>query len=348
VKETTVMIWLRRVGVRRLLVSLWAVSLFTLAFPARAQAQAEGPGTHVVAAGETLSEIARQHGTDVATLLELNGLSDANFVYSGQQLVVSGRSGNQARRQDAEVESEQPNRQQQNSGWEPQNAGAPYQRAGVAWEPESVQFSPYRDPKPRQVGHEGDESVEDEEARYTRPDDSWEPPSSQRSRYNPEWEGVHDESRAYRPGDAYEPKSSWEPQSNAQSGREEELSGEKWIDIDIGDQVLTAYQGDTAVRTFTISSGSKRYPTVTGSFRTYARIELQDMSGGSQAAGDYYFQPDVPWVQYFFEGYAIHGAYWHNQFGTPIGHGCINMRVEESRWLYDWTGVTGIRVEVHH
>jgi lipoprotein-anchoring transpeptidase ErfK/SrfK len=131
------------------------------------------------------------------------------------------------------------------------------------------------------------------------------------------------------------------------ASREAELSGEKWIDIDIGDQVLTAYQGDTVVRTFTISSGSSRYPTVTGSFRTYSRTEMQDMSGGSHAAGDYYFQADVPWVQYFFEGYAIHGAYWHNQFGTPIGHGCINMRVEESRWLYEWAGELGIRVEVH-
>jgi lipoprotein-anchoring transpeptidase ErfK/SrfK len=128
---------------------------------------------------------------------------------------------------------------------------------------------------------------------------------------------------------------------------EEELTGEKWVEVDISDQRLYAYQGDTLVREFVISSGSARYPTVTGSFRTYARFEEVDMSGGSEAAGDYYFQADVPWVQYFYDGYALHGAYWHNQFGTPIGHGCINMRVDESQWLYEWTAVAGIRVEVH-
>jgi lipoprotein-anchoring transpeptidase ErfK/SrfK len=156
-----------------------------------------------------------------------------------------------------------------------------------------------------------------------------------------EWDWVHDNDSPYFPGQ------SWEPPQTVRGANGLELTGEKWIDIDIGDQTLTAYQGDTAIRYFSISSGSARYPTVQGTFYTYSRTELQDMSGGSEAAGDYYYQPDVPWVQYFFEGYAIHGAYWHNQFGTPIGHGCINMRVDESQWLYEWTGVTGIRVEVH-
>ena len=136
---------LRRVGVHWLLVSLWAASLFTLAFPARAQAQAGGTGTHVVAAGETLSEIARQYGTDVASLLKLNGLQDANFVYAGQQLVVSGDGASQSRWQDAEVERATP--RQQESNWGAQNSNAPYQRAGLAWEPDAVSHSPYRDPQ---------------------------------------------------------------------------------------------------------------------------------------------------------------------------------------------------------
>jgi lipoprotein-anchoring transpeptidase ErfK/SrfK len=336
-KETTAMNWSRRVVVHILLAGVWAVSLLALVYPARVQAQGGGGSVHVVEAGETLSQIARRYGTDVATLLELNGLSNANFVYSGQQLVVSGGGGQQSQWQDEQPERYAPNSARQDTSWEEQNSGGPYQRAGVGWEPQATQRSPYRDPQPSETQWADGNPVAS---------DSWESPNSQRNPYLEDWEPLHSEGNAYPPGRSWEPTDSQQSSRKA-SERSEALTGEKWIDIDIGDQVLTAYQGDTVVRTFVISSGSARYPTVTGTFYTYARIEIQDMSGGSQAAGDYYFQADVPWVQYFFEGYAIHGAYWHNSFGTPIGHGCINMRVEESRWLYDWAEVTGIRVEVH-
>jgi LysM repeat protein len=321
---------------------MWAVSLLLLVYPARAQAQAGGGGTHVVAAGETLSQIARNYGVDVATLLELNGLSNANLVYVGQQLVVSGGGweeprGEQPRWQEEEVASSPQGYNRQGVGWEPQQSGQPYQRAGVGWQPQGSPGGPTRPGVAWEPQNSQGDSYQDDYQEEVE----WESAPAQRSPYLEEWESVHSERGSNPPG------SSWEPRQSAEVGRGEELSGEKWIDIDIGDQVLTAYQGDTAVRFFIISSGSARYPTVTGSFRTYARTELQDMSGGSQAAGDYYFQADVPWVQYFFEDYAIHGAYWHNSFGTPIGHGCINMRVDDSRWLYEWTGVAGIRVEVH-
>jgi lipoprotein-anchoring transpeptidase ErfK/SrfK len=117
---------------------------------------------------------------------------------------------------------------------------------------------------------------------------------------------------------------------------EEELTGEKWIDIDLSEQRLTAYQGDTAVRSFSISSGGTGHETVTGSFRIWAKVARQDMSGGSRAAGTYYYVPNVPWVQYFYADYSIHGADWHNNFGWAVTHGCVNMRVEEARWLFEW------------
>ncbi len=296
--------WSKRIVVRMLLTGMWTLSLFTLVYPARAQAQGGEGAIHRVVAGETLSQIARQYDTDVATLLELNGLVNANVVYVGQQLIVAGGGWAQPNREQPRWQDEEssadgpaePSYNRQGVGWEPQQSRQAYQRAGVAWEPQRNDRNAYR-------------------------------------------EGAERESRQ---------ESQWQPQPRAGSGRAVDASGEKWIDIDIGDQMLTAYQGDTAVRFFIISSGSSYYPTVTGSFRTYSRTEMQDMSGGSKSAGDYYFQADVPWVQYFFEGYAIHGAYRHNRFGTPVGHGCINMRVDESQWLYEWAGVTGIRVEVHN
>ncbi|MCC6455903.1 MAG: L,D-transpeptidase family protein [Caldilineaceae bacterium] len=152
------------------------------------------------------------------------------------------------------------------------------------------------------------------------------------------------------------------PQAEPQWG--EGLTGEKWIDIDLTAQTLTAYQGDTAVRSFVISSGSTGHETVTGSFRIWAKVARQDMSGGSRAAGNYYYVPNVPWVQYFYADYSIHGADWHNSFGWAVSHGCVNMRVDEARWLFEWAepsmdpamvesatwlfpGGDGTRVEVH-
>jgi len=115
------------------------------------------------------------------------------------------------------------------------------------------------------------------------------------------------------------------------------MAGEKWIDVDLSAQRVTAYEGMTAVRTFIISSGLPRTPTVTGTFRIQSKVVAQLMEGGSREDGDYYYLPNVPWVQFFYQGYSFHGTYWHDKFGRPMSHGCINMRTEDAKWLFDWT-----------
>ena len=110
----------------------------------------------------------------------------------------------------------------------------------------------------------------------------------------------------------------------------------KWVDVDLSEQRAVAFEGMRPVETFVISSGRSNTPTVTGVFRIWAKVPLQRMSGGSRAAGTYYDLPNVPWVQYFFEDYSFHGTYWHNSFGRPMSHGCINMRNDDARWLYEW------------
>jgi LysM repeat protein len=111
---------------------------------------------------------------------------------------------------------------------------------------------------------------------------------------------------------------------------------EKWIDVDLSAQTVTAYEGAVPVNHFIISSGLPGTPTVTGEFRIWAKTSIQDMYGGNRASGDYYYLEDVQWVQYFFEDYAFHAAYWHNNFGQPMSRGCINMRTEDAKWLFDW------------
>jgi len=111
---------------------------------------------------------------------------------------------------------------------------------------------------------------------------------------------------------------------------------EKWIDVDLRTQTVTAYEGAVPMNRFIISSGLPGTPTVTGEFRIWAKTSIQDMYGGNRASGDYYYLEDVQWVQYFFEDYAFHAAYWHSNFGQPMSRGCINMRTEDAKWLFDW------------
>jgi lipoprotein-anchoring transpeptidase ErfK/SrfK len=107
-------------------------------------------------------------------------------------------------------------------------------------------------------------------------------------------------------------------------------SGRKWIEVNLSTQTLTAWQGDVPVMVSTISSGKSATPTVTGRFQIGTKYTSQRMYGPG------YDIPGVPWVMYFFADYAIHGAYWHNRFGTPTSHGCVNMRPTEAEALWNW------------
>jgi len=112
--------------------------------------------------------------------------------------------------------------------------------------------------------------------------------------------------------------------------------GEKWIEIDLDNQKLYAHEGETIVYEFPISSGLPWTPTITGEFRIWAKIKYTRMRGGCEI-NDCYDLPNVPYTQYFYKGYALHGAYWHNDFGRPRSHGCVNLRIPDAEKLYYWT-----------
>lgn len=122
-------------------------------------------------------------------------------------------------------------------------------------------------------------------------------------------------------------------------------SGEKWIDVNLTTQRLTAYEGQTPVYWAVVSTGLARYPTVTGTYYTYVKYRYDDMTGGTGA--DYYYLPDVPYVMYFYRGYGIHGTYWHNNFGTPMSHGCVNLTIADAEWVYNWAPL-GTKVVTHY
>lgn len=118
-------------------------------------------------------------------------------------------------------------------------------------------------------------------------------------------------------------------------------NGQRWIEVNLSEQRVYAYEGDTIVNSFLVSTGVEATPTVTGEYRIYVKVRIQDMSGPG------YYLPDVPWIMYFYEGYGFHGTYWHNNFGTPMSRGCVNMRIEDAAWLYDWASV-GTLVNIHY
>jgi lipoprotein-anchoring transpeptidase ErfK/SrfK len=118
-------------------------------------------------------------------------------------------------------------------------------------------------------------------------------------------------------------------------------NGMRWIDIDLTNQAVYAYEGDVMINSFIVSTGTWLTPTVTGQYKVYVKYRYDDMSGPG------YFLPDVPYVMYFYKGYGLHGTYWHNNFGTPMSHGCINLRTDDAAWLFDWASI-GTVVNVHY
>ncbi|MEP7137261.1 MAG: L,D-transpeptidase family protein [Chloroflexota bacterium] len=117
--------------------------------------------------------------------------------------------------------------------------------------------------------------------------------------------------------------------------------GARWIDVNLSTQSVYAYEGDTVVNSFIVSTGTSLHPTVTGKFKIWIKLKSTDMSGPG------YYLPNVPYVMYFYKGYGLHGTYWHSNFGTPMSHGCVNLRTSDAEWLYYWAS-EGTVVNVHY
>jgi lipoprotein-anchoring transpeptidase ErfK/SrfK len=122
----------------------------------------------------------------------------------------------------------------------------------------------------------------------------------------------------------------------------------KWIEINLSiPQKLTAWEGNNAVYSTLVSAGVPAHPTPLGTFQVYWKLPYDDMTGGNAGTDDYYYLPNVPNVMYFYQGgYAIHGAYWHANFGYPVSHDCINLPLDAA-WMYNWTPV-GTQVWIHY
>ena len=257
-----------------------------LSTPSIALADPSTPNrVHIVRRGENLSTIAARYGTTVSAIVRQNGIRNPNRIYVGQRLVIPGGSP---------MPTNPPTNPPTTSSVHIVRRGETL--SGIAWRYRTTIGAIARANGLRNINF------------------------------------IYPGQRLIISGRTGGPNPTPQPNPPA--------SGAKWIDIDLSEQRLRAYQGNTVVSSTIVSTGRAPYYTPRGRFRIVSKLRAQAMSGPG------YYLPNVPHVMYFYRGYAIHGTYWHNLFGTPMSHGCINVNLTDAAWLYGWTPI-GTLVVIH-
>ncbi len=119
--------------------------------------------------------------------------------------------------------------------------------------------------------------------------------------------------------------------------RPPDVQADRWISINLYEQTLAVYESGRLIYATLVSTGLDGWWTQPGTFQVYKKLEADPMAGSFTAdRSDYYYLEDVPWILYFDQSRALHGAYWHNGYGYPRSHGCVNLSPADAHWLYDW------------
>jgi LysM repeat protein len=319
---------------KRLIVSILVVMALSLACPAMAQ----GSVIHVVQRGENLTRIAARYRTTPQAIAAANGLANLNFVWVGQRLrIPSGSSG--APSYSATYVVQRGDTLARIAARHGTTIRALAAANGIT----NINFvwvgQRLRVPSGYSTPSSGGTASGGTSYRVRRGDtltaiaarhgvSMW-----TLARYN----GISNPSRIYVGQVIRIPGGSAPSQPSAPSGG----TGGRWIDVNLSAQRITAYQGNTAVRSSLVSTGLPRTPTPTGRFyiqRKYASVAM---------SGPGYYLPAVPYSMFFYAGYAIHGTYWHSNFGRPMSHGCINLPTGEAAWFYSFAPI-GTPVYIHY
>lgn len=129
----------------------------------------------------------------------------------------------------------------------------------------------------------------------------------------------------------------WEISPGERKVLGEATGEEKWIEVDLSEQKLRAWEGNNLFLETLISSGKPWTPTVAGEFRIWSKFKYAKMEGGGKGTKSYYYLPNVPYIMYFHKDYGLHGTYWHNNFGNTMSHGCVNLPTPVAEKLFYWT-----------
>ncbi len=269
--------------------------------PVEKPAPAPQADTHTVQRGETLFRIAKTYGVDLDALARANGIADATKIHSGLVLRVS-RLGSVS----APAASAKP---------DPQPPAAPAAD------------------RKRYLVQRGD-SLSEIGARLNM---SWQAIADVNGITDPNAlkAGLslllpnHKELAKYSPGNSNAKNfyfgSVDHPGPRIGVGRE--------IVVQLSTQTAYAYENGVLQKRALISSGLPKTPTVQGDFKVYRKIRSQTMDGPG------YYLENVEWVMYFKWEYALHGTYWHYNFGQPMSHGCVNMTNADAKWFYNFASV---------
>ncbi len=124
------------------------------------------------------------------------------------------------------------------------------------------------------------------------------------------------------------------------SAPDAQITNGRWIEVNLEQQTLAVYDNNQLVFATLIATGAQPYYTKPGTFQIYEKKDLETMTGAFEAGKtDYYYLENVPWTMYFDESRALHGAYWRALFGYTQSHGCVNLSIGDSHWLYNWANV---------
>jgi len=283
--------------------------------PAATQPPAQtGGGVHIVQPGETLFRISLKYNVSWMAIQAANGLS-GTYIYAGEQLIIPG-SNAPAATQPAPEPTQTPTA-------EPTQTPASEPTQAPTSEPTTEPA-----PQPTAQSEVGIHIVQPGETLFTIG-----------LKYNLQWTSIQAANNLngtiVYPGQRLIIPNSSAGSTDASAPPPENITpppgtGKRFL-VDISEQRLYAFDGDTLVRTTLVSTGLWPYPTVTGTFHIYLRYISAPMSGPG------YFLPGVPYVMYFYKSYGLHGTYWHHNFGHPMSHGCVNMPTDEAEWAYNWS-----------
>ncbi|PJF32232.1 MAG: hypothetical protein CUN51_00990 [Candidatus Thermofonsia Clade 1 bacterium] len=260
-------------------------------------------GVHVVAQGETLSMIARRYGVSLSALLAANNIPNPNRLLVGQRLVIPAGG----------------------SAAPPAAVNPPAAAPTAAPAASTGQVRTH-------VVKRG-EGLARIAAQYGV---SWQAIAAFNNISNPDLIYAGMVLRIPAPGS---PEAS--VSGSSASNPAAPISTGKLILVVLREQRVYAYQDGQLLRSFVVSTGLPRTPTVQGQFRIYVKYRSQNMSGPG------YYLPNVPYVMYFYRDYGLHGTYWHSNFGRPMSRGCVNLRTPDAQWLYNWAEV-GTPVHVRY
>lgn len=272
------------------------------------EVQVEPAQTHTISRGESLASIAQRYGLTVDALAQLNDITNPNLIYAGQRLIIIPGTASSA----------------------PLPAAVP--TAVVMAAPAQVAAAPAAAGGVQHVVQPG-EFLATIAARYGV---AWTAIAQANNIYDPDT--VFAGQTLFIPSPTYTGETYGvtpvfaAPSPPSGAGRE--------ILVDLSDSRVYAYENGVLVRNVLASTGLPATPTVQGDFTVQRKYSAQTMSGPG------YYLPDVPYVLYFYAGYALHGTYWHENWGQPMSHGCVNLPTPEAEWFFTWADVgTSVRVQ---